>query len=42
MQAENLSTVGELTSEIAHELKQPLNLIKIKSQIVGRNIKKNN
>ena len=40
IQAEKLGALGELTASVAHELKQPLNSIKIISQAILRDIEK--
>ncbi len=40
IQAEKLMALGELTASVAHELKQPLNSIKIISQAILRDIDK--
>ena len=40
VQAEKLMALGELTASVAHELKQPLNSIKIISQAILRDIDK--
>ncbi|MBF0300048.1 MAG: PAS domain S-box protein [Oligoflexia bacterium] len=41
VQSEKLNALGELTASIAHELKQPLNIIRIISQSLEMDIKKN-
>ena len=41
VQSEKLSALGELTAGVSHELNQPLNGIKITSQSLLRDIKKN-
>ena len=41
VQSEKLSALGELTAGVSHELRQPLNGIKITSQSLLRDIKKN-
>jgi len=40
IQAEKLTALGELTAGVAHELKQPLNVIKIIGQSIVRDIEK--
>ncbi|MBF0361198.1 MAG: PAS domain S-box protein [Oligoflexia bacterium] len=41
IQSEKLNALGELTASIAHELKQPLNIIKIITQSFEMDLKKN-